>query len=66
MFAADLREIEITCPHCGALHATMADPSVQDQQYVEDCHVCCAPILLHLYVDWASEMILVEAQRENY
>jgi len=51
MFAADLREIKITCPHCSAYYITTADPSVEDQEYTEDCQVCCAPILMHLHVD---------------
>lgn len=66
MFAADLRDIEITCPHCGSQFVSSADPSIVDQEYVEDCQVCCAPILLHLHVDLGNELIFVEARRENY
>jgi len=66
MFAADLRDVEITCPHCSAHYFISADPSVSEQEYVEDCQVCCAPILLLLHVDMSNELIFVEAKRENY
>lgn len=66
MFAADLRDVEITCPHCSAHYFISADPSISEQEYVEDCQVCCAPILLHLHVDMVNELILVDTQRENY
>ena len=66
MFAADLRDINITCPHCGAQFVSSVDPSVEDQEYVEDCQVCCAPILLNLHIDWNHESIQVDARRENF
>jgi hypothetical protein len=38
--------ISITCPYCGETIEIMADPSVVRQEYVEDCQVCCRPIIL--------------------
>lgn len=66
MFAADLRDVEITCPHCSAHYLISADPSISEQEYVEDCQVCCAPILLHLQIDRVNELIFVDAKRENF
>ena len=35
---------EVTCPYCGEEATIAVDPgSGDDQQYVEDCPVCCQP-----------------------
>lgn len=39
----------ITCPHCGESNEVALDPgSGSDQEYIEDCHVCCRPILMYV------------------
>ena len=35
---------DVGCPYCGELIELMIDDSVEHQQYVEDCSVCCRPI----------------------
>jgi len=40
----------ITCPHCGEQIEIVVDRSVPHQQYIEDCSVCCRPILLTVVV----------------
>ncbi|MCH9699757.1 MAG: CPXCG motif-containing cysteine-rich protein [Gammaproteobacteria bacterium] len=32
------------CPHCGEPISVLLDLSVEQQNYIEDCEVCCAPI----------------------
>ena len=32
------------CPYCGAQISMLVDPSIEKQDYVEDCEVCCNPI----------------------
>lgn len=32
------------CPYCFAEISMMLDPSVPEQEYIEDCEVCCNPI----------------------
>lgn len=39
-----LLEKSITCPYCGETIDVLVDISDQDQQYIEDCQVCCRPI----------------------
>ena len=35
----------VDCPHCGEPTDTFPDPGVgAEQNYVEDCVVCCKPI----------------------
>ncbi|MEX2514230.1 MAG: CPXCG motif-containing cysteine-rich protein [Cyclobacteriaceae bacterium] len=32
------------CPYCFSEISMMLDPSVAEQEYIEDCEVCCNPI----------------------
>ncbi|HHP7241888.1 MAG TPA: CPXCG motif-containing cysteine-rich protein [Cyclobacteriaceae bacterium] len=32
------------CPYCGEEISMLIDPSVKQQNYIEDCQVCCNPI----------------------
>lgn len=42
-------EAVVTCPHCGETTEIALDPgSGQEQEYVEDCQVCCRPILMYV------------------
>ncbi|HEX7046163.1 MAG TPA: CPXCG motif-containing cysteine-rich protein [Gammaproteobacteria bacterium] len=43
-----LEELEIQCPYCGSPFAIEAEPALEDQQFIEDCPVCCAPIEFEL------------------
>ncbi|HMP72178.1 MAG TPA: CPXCG motif-containing cysteine-rich protein [Kiritimatiellia bacterium] len=36
----------LQCPYCWELIEISIDASVPDQAYVEDCSVCCRPILV--------------------
>lgn len=42
---------DIDCPDCGETITLVVDDSAGDQQYVEDCHVCCKPIEVRVNVD---------------
>lgn len=59
-----IEAINISCPYCGEVFETTADCSAGDQDYIEDCQVCCRPILITLHV---SDMALigVEAKRDD-
>lgn len=34
------------CPYCGELISMLLDLSLKQQSYIEDCEVCCQPILI--------------------
>lgn len=52
---ADL-EAEVTCPYCGETSTISLDPGGgAEQDYVEDCPVCCQP--WHVSVRYDSEGI---------
>jgi hypothetical protein len=42
-------EATVECPYCGEEVVTAVDPgSGEDQEYVEDCQVCCQPWRVHV------------------
>lgn len=41
----------LDCPYCGERIEVVVDCSVDYQEYVEDCAVCCRPIVLAVSVD---------------
>ena len=61
----ELQTVEIDCPYCGEVFATTADSCGGSQEYVEDCRVCCQPILMRLRVDPWGRLEGLEARREN-
>jgi hypothetical protein len=54
-------EVEVECPFCGETFSIVVDTSVESQQYVEDCYVCCRPILIRAScVDGEPPLVNVE------
>jgi len=60
----ELQETAIACPYCGESIDVLLDPSEAGQNYVEDCQVCCQPILFLLQQE-ASGDLWVEVRRED-
>jgi len=57
--------ISLTCPHCGEPIDTYPDPGGgEEQSYIEDCSVCCRPILFHARFDEARGEYDVDASAE--
>ena len=38
------------CPHCWENQIKMIDPSVEIQNFIEDCEVCCNPLEFDLSI----------------
>lgn len=60
-----MEEHDIDCPYCGEVIGLLIDCSVEQQQYTEDCQVCCSPILLSVTSTSDGELINVDAVQEN-
>jgi len=45
----------ISCPYCGELIELLIDDSASEQDYFEDCAVCCRPIRIQLSVDFEAD-----------
>lgn len=59
-----LLEQQAHCPYCDAPLTLLIDESAGDQQYTEDCHVCCQPILVNVTTDMDGDLSLY-LQQEN-
>ena len=60
----EVSETNISCPYCGETISVLVDDSLPEQNYVEDCQVCCRPIVLDVTVDLDGD-IQVSARSEN-
>ena len=54
----------ISCPYCGEQIDLLVDCSAGHQDYVEDCSVCCRPIIVHVAVE-DGEVTSIEGRAEN-
>ena len=41
------------------------DPSGGNQEYIEDCYVCCRPIVFRLEVDADDNLLSVDTRRDE-
>ncbi len=39
------------CPHCWENQLKMIDPSIEKQNFIEDCEVCCNPLEFDLSIE---------------
>lgn len=51
-----LTETSISCPYCGETIDVLIDPTDVEQQYIEDCQVCCKPIIFLVYESVNGEL----------
>jgi len=54
----------IHCPYCGESISVMIDDSITEQQYTEDCQVCCRPMVMDVAVGHDGS-VRVRARSEN-
>lgn len=55
-----------TCPYCGEQNYTGIDPSAGTRQrLIEDCPVCCRPIVLTIRIDAEGDALVESAEAES-
>jgi len=54
-----LQTSHINCPNCGELIEIIIDCSVLQQNYIEDCTVCCRPINLNILVNETTSITVM-------
>ncbi|HYW92519.1 MAG TPA: CPXCG motif-containing cysteine-rich protein [Gammaproteobacteria bacterium] len=59
-----LEPLPFACPCCGAPVETVVDCSIAEQDYIEDCPVCCHPLRLRVRLDEQALPVLVEVAPE--
>lgn len=51
-----LQEQSAMCPYCGETISLLLDCTQVGDSYVEDCFVCCQPIVVSLYAGEGGEL----------
>ena len=56
--------VSVMCPYCGEENMIALDPgSGGDQDYVEDCQVCCQPWRVRVHYDeHGAASVVIEAE----
>ncbi|QCU90045.1 CPXCG motif-containing cysteine-rich protein [Thiomicrorhabdus sediminis] len=47
--------LTVRCPYCGEIIEAVIDCSVAQQEYIEDCEVCCRPIVFKVSINESGE-----------
>ncbi len=55
----------VDCPYCGESFTAGIDTSAGNQDYIEDCPVCCRPIEFHQEVDMNDELTALTTRRDD-
>lgn len=58
-----LQTHHLSCPYCGEIIQIIVDCSIPEQEYIEDCQVCCRPINFYISID--SDNVQIQASGEN-
>ena len=59
-----LETLDESCPYCGERFQTLVDFSAGEQDYYEDCPVCCQPIFYRI-VYTGDQQLRVVIQRDD-
>ncbi len=59
-----LKGVLIECPYCGETIEVVVDCSVSRQEYIEDCEVCCKPMVISVTVA-QGDLPHVDARQED-
>jgi len=57
-------EKSVRCPYCGESIDVLIDPSLDEQNYIEDCQVCCRPINFSVCIDAETVQVFVTHENE--
>ena len=55
---------EVQCPYCWESIEILIDPGETEQDYIEDCSVCCRPIHFKVWIE-EGQTVYIEALDEN-
>jgi len=50
-----LPAVDVQCPYCGEPLTLFVDASAGAQSYIEDCQVCCRPMVVRVRIDEDGE-----------
>ena len=54
----ELNEQDVGCPYCGETISVLIDRQEAGNQYIEDCQVCCRPMVFHVSEDESNKLMV--------
>lgn len=62
-----LTEQTVDCPYCGEAIEVLIDHQEAGDEYIDDCQVCCRPIIFKVTVDSVGNLsVSVRDENEPY
>ena len=62
-----LAEQGVSCPYCGEAIEVLIEHEDAGHQYIEDCQVCCKPIIFNIELDALGNLsVTVRDENETY
>lgn len=49
-----MHECSVCCPYCGEIIDVLLNREETGQEYIEDCQVCCKPIVFSIFEDFGG------------
>lgn len=63
----ELLETHIDCPYCGEQLSVIIEVLDENQEYIEDCQVCCRPITFDiLMANDGSPSVYVRSENDTF
>lgn len=63
----DLLETSVYCPYCGEQIDVTVEVMEDEQEYIEDCQVCCRPIIFSIGAGHdGSPLVMVRSEDETF
>ncbi len=59
-----MQEIKNHCPYCGEPVHLLADEEMLGESYVEDCEVCCRPMVVTLFESAGELQVYLKNENE--
>ncbi len=55
----------VSCPYCGESIELTVDTQEANQEYIEDCHVCCQPMVIKLFQNELDQSVYLHCRRDQ-
>ncbi len=59
-----IQSVMVHCPYCGEAIELTVEAAPEQQDYIEDCQVCCRPIAVTSWTDGEEARARVRSENE--
>jgi len=62
---AEVFSAQVQCPYCWEEIDVLIDNCGEDQQYIEDCQVCCRPVGFKITIDAQTRQLQINVYAQD-